>query len=769
MTNLDTELSDVIKTVLIQSQRVLDSYRADPGLIQEHANSERRISQGGYGARQLYELVQNGADEMSVQDAGGQIHVVLINNFLYCANQGTPVTPAGAETILRMSVSRKRGGQIGRFGVGVKSVLSVSDTPQFFSTTGSFGFDRGWSAELIRAAHPDAHETPVLRIARAIDPSRERADDAILDELMSSATTVVRLPLLPGAAARLGADIRSFPAEFQLFSPHVGELKLEDRRTMPLFRRTLGMQADGRLRGLTEERTGAKTVHTDWKVFTTVYVPSDEVRAMAGELHDRPEIDLAWAVPGYRDTAGGLLSVPIGRGVFWSFFPTEFDTTLSGNINAAWKTNEDRQAILKGSRLNIELIDAAAQLVVDSLPKLVDPSDVAAYLHLLPGRTKESPNWACEQLTGQVWKHAAARPSLPDQQGVLRKPGDLHIHPDGLQRPWLELWAGYPGRPMNWVHHSIDMHRDRRGKVNHILDAARQSPRGLREWLEALVSDGSAAASKIAITILDEMVTRGHEGVAQARQARIVLTERNGLVAAVAGEVFRKAGNDGLRDDLIYVHPDVADEPMIDGKLGRLGVHEADHSGRFAAVLDQGFDDYGPESWLRFWELLRTAGSGRSIALVKTKVAEPLSVLHVRTVDGHLRPMRDCLLPGKVVPVDGSRDANVAVDMRVHADDGASFRALGLVDVPTVDHRPENEEWFGAYRDALYKDYCEKHLSSTDSRPAIARFVFEGAATAGPLHLLTKLSPSGRAAFIEHLPDAGVVRNWTLQLGKDPA
>ncbi|MFE2999156.1 DEAD/DEAH box helicase [Nocardia sp. NPDC059246] len=770
MTDRCIDISDVIEMILAQSQRVLDSYRADPGLIQEHANGERRISQGGYGARQLYELVQNGADEMRAKDVGGRIHVVLNKKYLYCANQGTPVTPDGAETILRMSVSRKRGGQIGRFGVGVKSVLSVSDAPQFFSVTGSFGFDRDWSADLIRAIHPDADETPVLRMARAIDADRERAEDAILDELMAWATTVVRLPLHPGAAARLGSDIKNFPAAFQLFSPHVGQLVLEDLRSMPILRRRIGTTAEGLRRELTEGQTGAKTVNTDWKVFTAVYVPSDEVRTTAGELHDRPEIDLAWAVPDYRDSGAGTLSVPAGRGTFWSFFPTEFDTTLSGNINAAWKTNEDRQAILKGSRLNVELIDAAARLVIASLPQLVDPVDAAAYLHLLPGRSKESPNWACEQLTERVWKHAAAMPSLPDQEGVLRKLERLNVHPDGLHRSWLELWAQYSGRPADWVHHSIDAHRDRRGKVNHIFEAAgKKSLRGVREWLEALVSDGTAAASQIAVTILDDMIARGYDGMDEARGARIILTERNGLVAPVAGQVFRRAGNDGLRDDLVYVHPAVADEPLMAGKLSRLGVHEADHSGRFAAVLDQGFADYGPDSWLRFWELLRAAGSGRSVSLVKSKVADPLSVLHVRTIDGELRPMRDCLVPGKVVPADGSRDVNVAIDMRVHGDDRTSFLALGMTDVPTGDHRPEGEEWFGAYQEALYKDYCENHLSSTASRPALSRFRFEGAPTAGPLRLLTKLSPMGRAAFIEQLPDDGVVRNWTLQLGKDPS
>ena len=87
----------VIQVVVEQSTRVLETYRIDPGLVQEHANGERRITQGGYGDRQIYELVQNGADELR-DDPGGEVRVVLTQSHLYCANEGRPVTPEGAGT-----------------------------------------------------------------------------------------------------------------------------------------------------------------------------------------------------------------------------------------------------------------------------------------------------------------------------------------------------------------------------------------------------------------------------------------------------------------------------------------------------------------------------------------------------------------------------------------------------------------------------------------------------------------------------------------------
>ncbi|MFD8478215.1 DEAD/DEAH box helicase [Kitasatospora sp. NPDC059673] len=781
----------VIATVLRQSAIVLETYRVDPGLVQEHANGERRITQGGYGERQLFELVQNAADEIAAAP-GGKLHVVLTDDYLYCANEGNPVTPQGAETILRMSVSRKRGGQIGRFGVGVKSVLSVSDSPQFFSSSGDFGFDRDWSAAEIAQALGVSGEldmdTPVLRMARPLDRQQECADDSELEKLLQWATTVVRLPLLPGAADRLGYDItghkfrdgreiKPFPFHFQLFSSHVGEVLLLDQRKMPPVRRDITVENKGICRTLKEITRGAKSTTESWKVFSVAHSPTAEVRDTAGELHDRPMIDVSWAVPEY-DVRNGLYTVPVGKGEFWAFFPTKYEVSLTGILNAPWKTNEDRQHLLDGSPFNLELLQVAARLVVDSLPALVPAEDPAAYLPLLPGRAKEKVNWADEYFLRQVWSMAAQRPSLPDQNGVLQIPRDLFITPANLDKEWLQIWSEYPGRPVDWVHPSVDAaeSKTRRGKMNHILETTDRKPESVRSWLEALVADGTPEASCHAIKILSAMVTqeqarrlpRDFVFTPDIRQARIVLTEEHGMVAPVAGEIFHRTSDDSLRDDMVYVDPRISEQPEMARHLHAIGIRVADAQGRFEGVLDQGFDHYDGHAWTNFWVLLRSAGGNAQVERIRAKVPKPLEILHVRTVDGRFRRMRDCLLPGPVVPGDGSRDGAVAVDMAFHDGDRAVFRELGLSDRPTPNHRPELEPWFEEYRELVHNGYL-RTLPANAPRPSLGRLTVEGAATAGPLHLLRELSEEGRAGFVASLPELGVVQQWTGQYGAQTA
>lgn len=750
----ETEAASVVDAVRAQSRRVLDTYEIDPGLILEHANGERRIFQGGYGDRQLYELVQNGADEMR-ETPGGEIRVVLTTSHLYVANEGKPFTTRGVETILRMGVSYKRGGQIGRFGVGVKSVLAISDSPQFFSASGSFGFDRSWSEEMIRAVQPDVAEIPVLRMAQPLDGTKSAANDPVLGELLKWATTVVRLPLKPGAASRLAKDIEQFPLQFALFSPHVGTVILEDRRQArpQPYRRELFARVEGDRHTIESSATGQQDVTERWRVFTRSHTPSADAHTDAGELHDRPVIDVSWAVP-----AQNLNK----RGEFWAYFPTHYATTLRGIVNAPWKTSEDRQNLFHGNKFNEELIKVLAELIVDSLPDLAPSEDPAAYLALLPARGREAPQWADKMITDAVYEVASARPSLPDQSGRLHRPQELHVHPKDLAESWLALWAGHAGRPHDWCHHSIER-GDRRSRAEMIFERATVRPSSIREWLEALVSDGSAGASQRAIKIIAEMKRASSPLLADALTARVVLTEAHGLVAPKGDKIFRRT-DDALGDDLPYVAEEVLTDFDVIQALETLGIHESDAKGRFQAVVEQGFQGYSDNQWTEFWRFTQRVGPNDTIGVLHEHGYIGSGEVKIRTVSGQFRQVRNCLLPGPVVPGDGSRDGAVAVDLVFHVHDRPILEALGLSAAPAISVDPRGTGWFEEYAVEAHKVFL-KSLPAETPRPALASMRLHGASPAGPLGMLLDLSEEGRAAFVKALPPGGLVASWTMQAG----
>ncbi|MDT0300713.1 DEAD/DEAH box helicase [Streptomonospora wellingtoniae] len=755
---------EVIDVVTKQSESCLRSYQANPTLIEEHANIERSITQGGYGRRQLYELIQNGADELRGAN-DGRIQVVLTSHALYCANKGNPVTPEGAETILASHLSRKAGAEIGRFGLGFKSVLSVSDEPRFLSRSGSFGWTRDHARRRIRERVAGDGPVPILRVARPLDPMEERRADPDLDDLMEWASTVIKLPLTDEQhAGRLALDLGNFPSAFAVFSPHVGHVILEDRRPpVATFRRDIRVSGEGSHRLLHVSESGKADKDPEkWRVFQTVHHPSAAARKAAGEYHDRPEVPLAWAVPVGR---------PQDTGGFWAFFPTTYETTLRGILNAPWKTNEDRQNLLKDNAFNDELMHTAAGLIVDSLPELATPGDPGLPLSLITARGRESRNWADEQLTGHVYKEAANRPSLPDQDGRLRTPAEINLQPPELtpakerarEGRWLEQWASHPGRPSNWCHHSV-LDTVRRSRAETIMGQHKAA--GVEEWLEALVEDRTAAASAVAVSIVADMVKQGRAYADQARQAKILRTSQGELVAPANGEVFRRSSLDEVTSDLKFVDPELELDSDIAECLETLGVREDNAFGRFAAEVKHGVASYETDDWRRFWRLARQVGPHHVADHLREHEITPKD-LRVRNRKGSFVAMTECLLPGRVIRPTDTNDHSIVLDETEHRDDLGLLRALGMSDGPRLDAAPADETWFSTYEEAMIESYYAS-LPSNRPRPDITRIRVDGAKPAGSLGLVRRLSRAACARFIDEIPADGVVTAWTVHAETRP-
>ena len=233
--------SEIAQAVEQYSRERLAAYREAPRDIEEHANLERAAVEGGYGRRQLFELVQNGADELRRvcrARAGGAHRGCAV------LRQRRPATVSrwrrGAPS---SHLSSKTGVEIGRFGLGFKSVLAITTRPEVFSRSGSLRFDPGEVRRLIHEIVPSAIRTPVLRIAMSIDAEAEAADDPFLADLMTWATTIVRLPGDTADSSWLGDDIKRFPSQFLLFSPHVERLGFDDQESNA--KRTITASRDG--------------------------------------------------------------------------------------------------------------------------------------------------------------------------------------------------------------------------------------------------------------------------------------------------------------------------------------------------------------------------------------------------------------------------------------------------------------------------------------------------------------------------------------------
>ena len=470
------ELGTYIKE---ESHRTLEAYRAQPNNVSEHANLEEDTARGGYAHRQLFELIQNSADALSQVPAGGSIVLYLTEDHLYCADDGQEIDSEGLKALMFSHLSPKRGtSQIGRFGIGFKSVLGITDSPEFFSRSGSFRFDRNRSRERIEHLVPDAPRYPVLRLVDPIDPIEYQNQDQTLSELMVWARNIVRLPLKPDAHEEIGEQMRGFPLEFLLFVKHVCKLTLNDHSSESKLDRSLELVVNNDEYLLKEDDTTAR-----WKLFEVTHQLTPEAEADRRTLDDGDEVPIWWAVPLERLTDPGC---------FWAFFPTETTCLVAGILNAPWKTNEDRQNLLPGP-YNDELIESAARLITDRLPVLATRDDPAQHLDALPRRHESGDNVFVDKLRKRIYDFLVGSEILPDQQGVLKQVDAINYPPrelisDGqsIDLKPLERWASYPTRPKDWLNHKALTTPHRRAVIGTLRHHDTNNA-SFQDWLEALV------------------------------------------------------------------------------------------------------------------------------------------------------------------------------------------------------------------------------------------------------------------------------------------
>ena len=739
-----------------EADKTLDAYRKQPSFVTENAKLEHDTAHGGYAYRQLFELVQNSADSLLEAQNGKSVLIRLTEGFLYCADDGTPVDEDGITGLMFAHMSSKRNtGAIGRFGLGFKSVLRVTDAPEFYSRPVSFRFDGPRAAERIAQVAP-AESYPVLRLPEPIDPHKERETDEELNELMSWATNIVRLPLKPGAYHDLARQIRKFPPEFLLFVDHVRYLTLEDG---VLFRDFMLQNRDGELHLDTGEG------FSRWRRFQTTYCLTPEARSdwpLSGSDGDVP---IRWAAPLDR------LDRP---GQFWAFFPTSTASLVAGILNAPWKTNEDRQNLLPGP-YNEELIEAAAEMIAQALPKLATNNDPARHLDALPRRHEKDDSKQADLLRKRLLSHLREREVFPDQDGNLRVIGEISYPPkeitDGSETAPFEHWAAYPGRPRDWLHHAALTHNrvDRLAAIDRLFPKKwpghkPTAPRArIADWLEALVqgqeADYAIRASMAAI----------QTAAAIPRETRRSNDELGRIVRTASGDwqtpdLEHLFLPEEIQDDdrftgaESYVHPGLVSDKETLSALKKLGLKPPSPESAFRRLAGRilrngGGQESSDDLHVKFWIASRKLSTEVVHKVIREhkdyseREVRPKK-LRVRTLANKWRPLCAVLLPGGIVPGDGSLDKDVIVDTDFHESDDKLLRDLGVTDAP---HDGCDLSAEPSFPDFLER--CRNRFTSRDlkSNPHSSRLDFKTSIGSGPLYVLTRLSEERRAAYTDAL------------------
>ena len=662
----------------------LRAYEARPALLREHYGIEQVVLAGGYGYRQVMELVQNGADAIleaweqgDAPPADNRVHVILRDSRLYVANTGAPLSVEGLDALLSSHSSPKRGNQIGRFGLGFKSLIRLGGRIDLFTkSNGAVRFDPERCRRELQEKFGVEH-APGLRLAWPLEES-ERAADPVLDDL-TWAETIVRAEVkTEGFEERLRQEIESFPAEFLLFLP-VHLLLHLDNGTGKF--RELRVETRGKERFLHSGEEQSR-----WRVVSREVAITDErARADATHIHARQSVPVAWAIPleGKREEAGR----------FWAFFPTHTPTYLPGILNAPWKLNSDRNAII-GGEWNTALMREAARLVVETLPSLSTPEDPGRPLDAFP-RQLERRDEDAAPLVDALWTALKSTAVVPDAAGKLRQARELWRHPRDnaeLAKQWQAL--------ANDEQRSILVHpscydRQRGSRLNAL--AERLKPEGAeppncpnlqkrepQDWFAAVASADPDKALEV-LRLAEAYANDCNQSEwNQVRPTLAIIPTDAGQLVTADQAVFAPEGTH-VPDGRHPVARTLCENPEARRILAEvMKVRPLDDS-VWEMVLSESLPGQNSwptpsdQEWRKFWDMLRAAPEN-----VRQQFASHnASRIRVRRRDGNWVLAENVLLPGALVSADDpSENQKVLIDPTVHRDDDPVLQALGVCEFP---------------------------------------------------------------------------------------
>lgn len=386
------EARSVIESAVLERARHLSKSKAQD--TWSFARAERLLGKEYHG-RFLIELLQNAADAWrvaNIDDSTCDLVVVIEESpALIVANKGASF-PADIvlESLGQIGLSSKEAGEaIGHKGIGFKSTLEASVTPEIYSGFGDDGpslavrFDAAVARDLIRRETPEwdawvgdqdefrndpLQSVPVLRYPTWVDS----APDSVRQLGRQGYETVVRLPH-SAAVGEPGAWLAKVHAALSDVSDQILVL-------LGIFDR---IRIEDQIAGTVEEvavttTTGARAHGTSVDKVTVTRNGTCTSRWVRYHRHDAGRAELASEIIAAvrLDAEDARLPVrahldPESSSPFHLFFPTRIGSGLPVLLHGYFEVDAARTGFFAGSaEQNQAILDALADLVVYAIEDL---------------------------------------------------------------------------------------------------------------------------------------------------------------------------------------------------------------------------------------------------------------------------------------------------------------------------------------------------------------------------------------------------------------
>ena len=290
----------------------------------------------------IFELLQNAEDALDrlPKPPSRAVSFALKDTSLRVSHYGAPFNEQNVRGICGIDESTKKFNEIGRFGIGFKSVYAFTERPEIHSGSEAF-----------------AIEEFVLPVAvRAID---RRADE-----------TVIQIPFKPtdnSAHDEIAAGFGRLGVSELLFLRQINEIawNVKDGASGRYLREEKDIDSNVRRVTIIGQQDGKSEVDEEWLVFSRPVTTDDGDEAKPVEIAFSCAQDEESSSQRVRRVEQSPLVV---------FFPTDVETHLGFLVQGPYITTPSRDNIARDDDWNRNLVVQTASLLRDSLCWLRDQS-----------------------------------------------------------------------------------------------------------------------------------------------------------------------------------------------------------------------------------------------------------------------------------------------------------------------------------------------------------------------------------------------------------
>ena len=322
------------------------------------AQKSGKLAAGLYDDRThfIFELLQNAEDALGRRgDWRGSRKVAFTLNptRLTLSHFGKPFDEADVRSVCDIAESTKNESSIGRFGLGFKSVYTVTDLPEIHSGDEDFA------------------------IQNYVFPKRSERSARAADE------TQIILPLKPedrSAAQDITAGFRHLGPGALLFLRHIDEINWSvEGGASGFYLRNIPESLGPNVHRITVigKEDDRPEVDQNWLVFHR--------DVFSAERQKVGRVEIAFSLVAVKDAPGRWAVQPLAKSPLVVFFPTVVESHLGFLVQGPYRTTPSRDNIPPGELWNQHLVKETSSLLVEAMRWMRDKAllDVSA-LRCLP-------------------------------------------------------------------------------------------------------------------------------------------------------------------------------------------------------------------------------------------------------------------------------------------------------------------------------------------------------------------------------------------------